>query len=45
MIWKGTYSPLVVRRNEFVAAAPLLYLYCEDNKKPEKYDIVTNVEF
>ena len=36
---------MVVSRNEDVAAESLLYSHGENNEKPEKRDIVTNIEF
>ena len=36
---------MVVNRNEDVADVSLLYSHGENNGKPEKRDIVTNIEF
>ena len=36
---------MVIRINEYVAAASLLYSNVENNDKLVKWDIVTNIEF
>ena len=42
---KDTDYSLVLRRNEDVAAALLLYLHVDNNKDSEKHGIFTNIDF